>query len=127
LKLPVKSHKYYNQIYLIFFKSYKDDIYLTDALNKSDVNAMEQTKNSLDKNATEGMKLLMKINPFENDASLKNTCMRALEFYKSEAARTPGLVDFLLKRKFEKTRKAFEAKRESQRTQADIDQLINGR
>src|ERR1041385_6886888 len=52
-----KVSTYYNQVYLIFFKSYKDDFYLTEALNKSDVNAIEQAKNSMDKNATEGMKL----------------------------------------------------------------------
>ncbi|MGC4021008.1 MAG: hypothetical protein QM734_03250 [Cyclobacteriaceae bacterium] len=122
-----KVFQYYNQIYLIFFKSYKDEIYLMDAVKKSDVSAIEQTKNSLDKNATEGMKQLMKFNAFEGDPSLKNACMKALEFYKSEALKSPGLVDFLLKEdKYEKTKKAFDAKRESDRTQADIDSYNKG-
>jgi hypothetical protein len=118
-----KVFQYYNPIYLIFFKSYKDEVYLMEAIKKSDVNAIEQTKNSLDKNATAGMKQLMKISSFENDASLKNACMKTLEFYKSEASKTQGVVDFLLKKEgHEKTKKAYDSKREADREQADFDQ-----
>lgn len=123
IKMAGLVSQYNNQVYLIFFKSYKDEAYLIDALNKSDVNALEQLRGSLDKNSTEGMKQLMKINSFNNDASLKNACMKTLEFYKSEAAKAPQLIDFLLKKgNFEKTQKAIEAKRQSERTKQDIDQ-----
>ena len=124
LRTSNKVIQYHDKVYLIFFKSYKDEIYLLDALKKSDVSAMEQTKNSLEKNATEGMKQLMKLNPFEGDASLKNACMKALEYYKSEALKTPGLVDYLLKKEnFEKTKKAFDAKKQEDRTDEDINQF----
>ena len=53
--------------------------------------------------------------------------MKALEFFKSEAGKTPELVDFLLKKEnYDKTKKAFDSKRESQRTQTDIDQYNKG-
>jgi hypothetical protein len=38
---------YYNKIYLLFFKSYKNEAYLMEALKKKDISAMEQTKNTL--------------------------------------------------------------------------------
>lgn len=127
MEVAGKVNQYYNQVYLIFFKSYKDEIYLTDALNKKDVNAIEQSKNSLSKSANEGMSLLVKINSYNNDASLRNACMKALEFFQSEAGKTPELIDFLLKKEnFDKSKKAFDAKRESQRTKADIDQYNKG-
>lgn len=117
-----KVTQYHNQVYLIFFKSYKDEFYLTEAINKKDISAIEQAKNSLDKHASEGMSLLMKTSAFGNDASLKNACMKVLEFYKAEATKIPGLVDFFLKKEnYEKARKAFEEKRESERSQSDID------
>jgi len=122
-----KVSQYYHKIYLLFFKSYKDDIYFTDAQNKSDAAALEQTKSSLDKNATEGMRQLMKIASFDNDASLKNACMKALEFYKFESTKAQGLVDYLLKKEnFDKTKKAFDAKRESERTKEDVDAYNKG-
>ena len=41
--------KFYNKIYLVFFKPYKQEIYLLDAQNKSDINAMKQNQESLSK------------------------------------------------------------------------------
>ena len=123
LETAAKVSQYYNTIYLIFFKSYKDEVYLLNAVDKMDVNSIEQSKNSLNKNATDGMKTLMKISSFANDATLKNACMKNLEFYNSESIRVPGLIDFQLKKEnFEKIKKAFDLKRQSDRTQQDIDE-----
>lgn len=118
-----KVYAYYNKIYLIFFKSYKDEAYLLDAIGKNDVNAKEQTKNALQKSATEGLANIGPIGSFSGDATLKNSCQQLLNFYKQEATTSISIfIDFDLKQEnFEKIKKAMESKRQNERTQADID------
>jgi hypothetical protein len=53
-----RAFAYYNKVYLLFFKCHKQDMYLSDALNKSDINAVDQNKNALLKFSNEGMKQL---------------------------------------------------------------------
>jgi hypothetical protein len=116
--------RYYNEIYLIFFKSFKQEAYLIDAMNRSDLNAMEQNKNALLTTATEGLEKLSKIQPFKGDANLKAACKNILEFYKEEASsKMPDIIDFYMKKeKLEKVKAAFDAKPEKKRTQQDVDQ-----
>lgn len=116
--------KYYRKVYLIFFKSYKQELYFMEAMNKGDVNGMEQNKNTLIKYAEEGKASLDTIKSFKGDISLKTSCKAMLDFYKVEATeKAPDLINFfLVKDNYEKTQKAFEAKPQSKRTQADVDQ-----
>ncbi|MDX2305763.1 MAG: hypothetical protein NW226_23350 [Microscillaceae bacterium] len=116
--------KYYNVVYLLFFKSYKQEAYLIEAMNKNDVNAMEQTKNSLLKYAQEDTKKLDTLKNFKNDASLKTSCRSLLTFYQTESkTKMPIIIDFYLKKEsFEKMSKTMESKAASQRTKAEIDQ-----
>lgn len=124
LEKASKVHNYYNQVYLVFFKSYKDEAYLMDAMSKGDVNAMEQTKNALASSSTEGLKKLTQIGVYNYDATLKNACSQLLTFLQQEAnSKMPGQIDFYLKKdNFEKLKKAIDSKRQNERTQADIDQ-----
>jgi hypothetical protein len=119
-----KVNAYYNQVYLVFFKSYKDEVYLMEALGKGDVNAMEQTKNALASSSVEGLKKLIQIGVYNYDATLKNACSQMLTFLQQEANdKMPGQIDFYLKKEnFEKLKKALDSKRQSDRTQTDIDQ-----
>ncbi|HLP10515.1 MAG TPA: hypothetical protein VK177_01215 [Flavobacteriales bacterium] len=114
---------YYDPIYLIFFKSYKAEAYLLDALNKNDVSGMEQNKSTLAKYAAEGLAQLDAIKPFEGDGSLKKAATELLTFYKDEAEKKfQPLIDFsTTKDGFEKAKKNIETKKEKERTQADID------
>jgi hypothetical protein len=118
-------YKYYNKIYLIFFKAYKQEAYLLDAVNRGDVNAMEQNKNSLLDFSTEGIKALDDVKPFDGDNSLKEACLEILKFYKDEAeTKSPLIIDFFLKKEnFESIKKAFDAKKEKDRNQEDVDQF----
>jgi hypothetical protein len=50
-----KVNSYMNQVYLIFFKSAVQEVLLLEALNKKDINAMEQCRSSLAKFAAEGL------------------------------------------------------------------------
>jgi hypothetical protein len=119
-----KVNSYYNQVYLVFFKSTKDEAYLMEALSKGDVNAMEQTKNALATSSAEGLKKLVQIGVYNYDATLKIACSQMLTFLQQEANdKMPGQIDFYLKKEnFEKLKKALDSKRQSDRTQADIDQ-----
>lgn len=122
-----KVMKYYNVIYLIFFKSYKDEAYLMDALSKGNISAIEQTKNSLQASSSEGLKKMSPIGSLELDKSLKIACEKILEFYKYESSdKTNELTDFHLKKeKYEKAKKAIDSKRQGERTQSDIDNFNN--
>lgn len=117
-----KVMKYYNRLYLIFFKSYKDESYYMKALEKADLGALEQTKSALLASSTEGLKKASPIQPYNGDKSLKVACDRLLEFYKYEVAKTGEITDFFLKKdNFEKLKKAFDTKRPADRTKEDID------
>jgi K+/H+ antiporter YhaU regulatory subunit KhtT len=96
-----------------------------DALKKGDVGAMEQTKNALIEYADEGIKLLKDIEDFNGDNSLTEACLTSLNFYKKEAGtHSSVLIDFFLKKeKFESIKKAFDGKKEKERTQEDVDQF----
>lgn len=123
LETSAKVYHYYNKIYLLFFKSYKDEAYLLDALTNGKVGAVEQTKQSLLSSAMSGLGTIGPLPGFKGDLTLKTACQQLLAFYKDEAEnKVAQLIDFELKREnFEKIKKAFDAKRPSERTQKDID------
>jgi hypothetical protein len=118
-----KVNNYMNQVYLIFFKSAVQETLLLEALNKNDINALEQCRASLAKFATEGLTRLDTVKAFEGDGSLINGCRKVLEFQKSEAEnKIPLYSDFLMQAdNFEKARKAFESTPASSRTKGDVD------
>ncbi len=105
-----KVNTYYHQVYLIFFKSYKQDMYLTAAVNKKDINGIEQNKTTLLKNTGEGLEKLNKVHAFEDDADLVAACRKALLFFEREAKTSvPVISDFLVKNdNFEKLKKAMD-------------------
>ncbi|MBA4055087.1 MAG: hypothetical protein C0490_10270 [Marivirga sp.] len=114
---------YYHKLYLIFFKSFKQEVYVTESFNKKDINAVEQNRNTLVKFASEGLSKLDTMNAFKGDGSMITACRKVLEFHKSEAQNDiPVQSEFLIKsNEFEKIRKAFDAKPPAKRTQADVD------
>ena len=113
---------YYNKLYLIFFKSYKQEGYVTKAVNEKDINAIEQNRVTLQKFAEEGLGKLDTLRAFKGDGSLITACRKVLEFHKSEAVKDiPVQSEFVLKQsEFEKIQKAFTAKPESKRTKDDV-------
>lgn len=114
---------YYNKFYLIFFKSYKQELYMFDALQKGDIGAFEQNRNALVSVSEEGLKKLDTMKTFNTDVSVMLACKKAITFYRDEALnRTASLTDFPLKKEtFDKVKKAFDSKPQSSRTQEDID------
>ena len=120
-----KTIRYYNQLYLVFFKCYKQEAYLLDAAHRGDVSALVQNQQALGAFAAEGMATLDTMPDFEGDASLKQTCREILNFYAQEAEESaPVMIDYFLKKEnFETIQKAFEAKRPRDRTQEDVDRF----
>jgi hypothetical protein len=117
-----KVNRYLNQMYLIFFKSYVQEGLVLDGLGKRDLNAAEQSRNSMLKFAEEGLQKLDTMKTFDGDGSLKTACRQALEFHKKEVEKFSTLSDYLIKlEEFEKTKKAFDAIPAAKRTQTDVD------
>lgn len=118
-----KVGDYYDKIYLIFFKSYKQDMYLTDAINKGDLNGMEQARNALETYTTEGLQKLEEVGSFESDATVVAACKEALKFYKEVATqKMEPISGFMLANdNFTKLKKKFDVMPASKRTQTDID------
>lgn len=129
LKRAGQVYDYFNPVYLIFFKSYKQDAYLLDAMNRGDVAAMEQNKSSLAKFSKEGIEALQKMPNFENDPSLKNACSAALKFYTEEAEKAQKLIDFYtIKTAFEKAQADMQKMKDKDRTKEIVDnynKLVN--
>ncbi len=116
--------EYHDEIYLLFFKSYKQELYLLDALNASDLSALEQNKNSLSQFSAEGLEKLEEIGAYKTDQTLYRATKAMLAFYQEEADEKVAVMTefFLLQEKFSKIQAAFEAKKEKDRTQKDVDQ-----
>jgi hypothetical protein len=107
---------------LMFFKSYKQDFYLSDAIEKKNVSAIEQNKNTLIKYAKETISQLDTMKSFQDDRTLVMACRDLMQFYVEEGSKMQVYTDYLLKNEnFAKMDKAFKAKSEKQRTQADVD------
>lgn len=118
-------YDYYNPIYLIFFKSYKQEAYMNVAIAESDINGIEQSRKSLIKTSEEGLEKLKAIEAFNGDDKLKEACIEILTFYKNEGEKEGKVIaDFFLKKEtFEKIKAAFENKKKKDRTQSDYDKI----
>jgi hypothetical protein len=112
LKIADEVYGYYNPMYLIFFKAYKQELYMMAALEKGDIAGMEQNKGSLSTITSECQTKLKAIKPFRgNDNSILKAANDLMAFYKSEAdIKFPKMIDFYTKKEaFEKAQKAFES------------------
>lgn len=88
---------YYNKVYLIFFKSYKQELYLITAITNNDMSAVEQNRLSLSKVAEQGIKDLDSLGAYRSDFLLVTNCKKLLAFYKKEAdEKVPVIQEFLI-------------------------------
>ncbi len=116
-----KVNKYYHDIFLLFFKSYRTELFMVEAMSKRDVNGVEQNKNTLTKSTDESLAKLAKATGFEGDVTVINACRALLQFYQNEAkTKMQPITDYLVQEEtFEKIKKATESN--SNRSQADVD------
>jgi hypothetical protein len=120
LKKVHELNKYYNEVYLVFFKPYVQEATLLEAVGKGNITGMEQTKNTIKKYSEEGLEKLKTIKSFEGDNSVTAACKSLLQFYIKETNAIGTMSDFLLaKENFEKIKKDFDKK--SKPSKEDID------
>ncbi|HYG00840.1 MAG TPA: hypothetical protein VD927_00285 [Chryseosolibacter sp.] len=122
LRQVARVNKYYHTMFLIFFKNFKQEAYMWDAYNKKDINGFEQNRNSLLRISDEGLAMLDTMKTFNNDRTLVSACQKLITFHKQEATDlTAGLTDLLIREdEFNKIKKAFDAKPQTKRTEADV-------
>lgn len=121
MEIANQVYDYYNPIYLIFFKASIQETKMIIALGANDMNAVEQSRQSMKTYAEEGLEKLKAIKAYKGDNSLKLACQKMLQYYIDEADnKMPALVGYVLeKEKFDKYNQAFQKK--SKKTQADVD------
>ncbi|GAB4166887.1 MAG: hypothetical protein Tsb0033_28940 [Winogradskyella sp.] len=119
--------RHYKKMYLIYFKVYINEIYLIDALNNGDANAIQQNANALSESAKEGLEILKTVEHYKNDKSIANTTKKAFEFFIDEADnKMPQIVEFLiLNEDLQKTQTALEKTPQRKRTKEQIDGYNN--
>ena len=105
---------YYHQVYLLFFRPYKQEAYLMEAISKGNITGIEQNKNALLKYAQEGLDKLNAIKAFQGDNSMLSACKTMLSFYVKEVNDKMGAISdfFLTKERFDKIKKEFDKKSE---------------
>lgn len=119
MKLANIVMKHYDEVYLIFFKSYKQEAYLMDAVNQKKINAIEQNLSSLENFSGQGLEKLKTVDGYMNDGSLIIACRNLMNFYKDEAKQGTAFTDFFLKEEnFQKQKKKFDT---SKRAKEDVD------
>ncbi len=114
---------HYNEMYLIFFKVNINEIYLWEAVNKSDIGAIQQNANSLNQAAKEGKEVLKNVNLYKNDDSLVKSTNDIFDYYINETENMlPQIIDFLiLNEEFEAINTSFENTPEKKRTKKQVD------
>jgi hypothetical protein len=117
-------NKYYNEVYLIFFKPYVQEQSLVEAISKKNVTGVEQSKNALRKYSEEGLEKLKTIKSYEGDNSVTDACKSLLQFYIKEADATATISEFTLANEnFDKIKTEFQKK--SDPSKADVDAYNN--
>jgi hypothetical protein len=121
LQVAGEAFKYHNKCYLIFFKAYKQEAYMLDALSQRDMNALQQNANALSVCVAEGIHKTDTLKAFKADPSLKAMCKEILVFYKTEAAKqVPLLISYPAKKEsFDRVKQAYDVKSQSSRTKIE--------
>lgn len=128
MEIAGEVYDHYNEVYLIFFKSNKQEMYLLDAVGSNDISAIEQNREALLATVEEGMAKLKEVKPYSGDRAMIEATEEIFHFYETEASKDIELaLDYFLKSEnFTKIKEAFDAKKEKNRTQEDVDQFNNG-
>lgn len=113
----------YNNMYLIFFKVYINEVYLLDAQGRNDVAAIQQNANALSQTAREALKILDTVSNYKNDKSVVKATKEVLNFFIDEAEnKIPVMIDFLvLNEDMNKITETLEKTPERKRTKKQID------
>lgn len=123
MKISNEVFEHYNDMYLVYFKVYINEVYLWEAIETNDVSAIQQNANALNTAAKEGLEILKTKSQYKHDDSIINATKTAFEFFIDETEnKMPQLTDFLiLNEDFKKIKNSLEQTPERKRTKEQID------
>ncbi|MGS2726997.1 LIC11966 family surface protein [Psychroserpens sp. BH13MA-6] len=123
MKLSNEVFTHYNDLYLIYFKVYMNEIYLWEAIEEGNVSAIQQNANALSVSAHEGLEILETQTAYNNDDSIIKATKNAFEFFIDESEnKIPQITEFLiLNEDFESIKSNLEQTPEKKRTKEQID------
>lgn len=123
MKISSEVFKHYNKLHLIHFKVSINEIYLWEAIEKGDVNAIQQNANALSQSAKEGLEILSTLELYKNDKSVVEATKKSFEFYIDQAdVQIPTITDFLVTNEdFETIKNTLEKTPEKKRTKEQVD------
>ena len=114
---------YFNQIYLIFFKSHKQEIYLMDALTAKNIESIEAYRTRLLHYTSAGLQQLEERREYKGDHSLGKACRNILEFYRDEAeSNIDNMVNYLVEERiFQVVQNGLDLIPEDERSAEDVE------
>lgn len=114
--------KYYNDLYLIFFKCHKEDYFLQGAVLRNNVEEMKLHMNQLNEYAESGLMRLKSFDAYEGDISLLSATKKILTFYEqiSKNEMSEVLAFEQIKQEYEAAKATFESTPESKKTPEDF-------
>ena len=123
MKISNEVFEHYHDLYLTYFKVYINEIYLIDAIEKSDVSAIQPNANALVTATKEGLEVLETKPLYKKDQSIINATKKAFDFFIDEGEnQIPTITEFLiLNEDFDKIKTNLEQTAERKRTKEQID------
>ena len=114
---------HYNDMYLVFFKVFINEIYLWEAIENKDVNAIQQNANALATAAKEGLEILKNAEGYKNDKAIILATKATFDFFLDEAEnKIPVIVDyFIIEDNMKSIQQTIEKTPEKKRTKEQID------
>ena len=123
MNISNKVFEHYNKMYLAYFKVSINEVYLMEALNKSDIGALQQSANALSESAKEGLKNLDTLKLYKGDPSVIDATKSIFNFFIDEADnKIATLTEFLiLNENFKSIKNTIDKTPERKRTKTQID------
>ncbi|ELR72514.1 hypothetical protein C900_01292 [Fulvivirga imtechensis AK7] len=123
LHKAAEAFDYYHELYLIFFKSYKQEAKVYDALAEYDLENFEKHRETLLVYARDGISEFNRSGSFGDDAMLLQAGLDMMAFYKKEAeASLEAVAKFLIKKiKMDEQNRRMKTLPADKRTREDVD------
>lgn len=123
MEIAGNVYEHYNAVYLIFFKSFKQEVYLLDAIQRNDISGLEQNRETMLITLAEGKEKLTAVQLYQGDATMVEATKNLFNFYESEVNGVEVVAEFIMKKEnFNQVKAAFDQKKEKDRKQEDVDQ-----
>ncbi len=108
----IETGNYFKKVYLIFFKSYKQETDIQNAIERKDANDLKKSAKDLAKSAQDGQAVLDTISPFKKDKSLVTDSKAVLTYYEKETDNKldPIVNYFAAAKDFDEVRSRFNSK-----------------